>query len=184
MYGLVNRAIEDLIVGRHGQETWTRIAAAAQFEHPTFLSMEQYPDELTYRLVQAASTELGAASEDLLEAFGEFWIRYTADEGYGDLLEISGSTLEEFLGNLDAMHVRVGFSLPDLRPPSFTFEQDPDGSGRDILHYRSHRAGLAPMVRGLLRGLGRRFGVELEVEHVPPDQQTAHDRFLIRRSPP
>lgn len=162
MYGLVNIAIEQIISQRFGWDAWQRIADAAGAPAHGFVSMEAYDDSITYGLVAAASSELDLTQEQILEAFGEYWILYTAAEGYGELLELSGDTFEEFLRGLDTMHTRVALSYPQLQPPSFRCEKCDDGTLE--LHYTSHRSGLAPMVIGLLRGLAKRFEVQISVE--------------------
>ena len=173
MYGLVNIAIEQLITQRFGPDAWQGVAEKAGVSAHGFVSMEAYDDAITYRLVAAASSELDLTQEQILDAFGEYWILYTAEEGYGELLDLSGSTFEEFLRNLDMMHTRVALSYPELKPPSFRCETGVDGTLE--LHYTSHRSGLAPMVLGLLRGLARRFGVQISVEQraaSPTDNST------------
>jgi hypothetical protein len=182
MYGLVNKAIRDLVVQQFGTAAWQRITEAAglaEFADGAFLSMEPYSDEITYRLVGAAAKTLGKEVPELLEHFGDFWIRFTASEGYGELMDLFGNSFEEFLGNLDSMHVRVGLSMSELRPPGFTFE--PGKNGVHKLHYWSERAGLAPMVTGLLKGLATRFRVDVEVSHQPRGEHRDHDVFLISR---
>ena len=94
MYGLVNKAIEQLITMRHGAETWGKIKQASKIQMDSFGTMEAYPDEITYALVQAASVELDIPTAGLLEAFGEHWIHYTRHEGYGALMRLAGSTFE------------------------------------------------------------------------------------------
>lgn len=177
MYGLVNKAVEDLVCSRYGEETWAQIQERAQVDVIGFVSMESYPDEVTYKLVGAASEVLGAPVAALLEAFGEHWILYTAREGYGELISMFGASLREFLGNLDNMHTRVGLSFPQLRPPSFVV--------RDVapdvveLEYHSTREGLAPMVVGLLKGLGKSFDQAVVVEHVHGRDQGGFDLFRV-----
>lgn len=183
MYGLVNKAIEDLVLRDHGADAWAKIVDQAGFEDAGFISMDSYPDQLTYQLVAAASKELALPAAELLEAFGHFWILYTAREGYGELLNLSGRSFEEFLFNLDNLHTRLGLSMPELRPPSFECEKLDDSNFR--LHYRSEREGLTPMVVGLIRGLADKFGLEvairLDVERGQgPDVD--HDEFLIEIS--
>lgn len=177
MYGLVNRAIQGLVTEKFGADKWRSISARAGIEQANFVAMQAYDDAITYALVGAASAELGLDAAAVLEAFGEYWTVYTIDEGYGSLLSMMGDTLEEFLENLDSMHARVGTTMPQLVPPSFEREPQPDGSS--ILHYRSDRAGLAPMVLGLLRGLAKRFTVQIEVQHLEP-VGPGHERFLVR----
>ncbi len=178
MYGLVNTAIRDLIIEAHGEAAWNRVRVRADLRSDTFMSMDPYPDEVTYGLVAAASAELGASPEALLEAFGEYWMRFTGNKGYGQALDFTGADVREFLENLDDMHARLSLSFPELEPPSFEVEEA-DG-GELILHYYSERAGLAPMVVGLLRGVGERFGQSLEIRHLAPSSEADHDRFSIR----
>lgn len=177
MYGLVNKAVEDLVCSRFGEDTWQQIQEQAGVDDVGFVSMEPYPDEVTYKLVGAASEVLGAPVAALLEAFGEHWILYTAREGYGELISMFGSTLREFLGNLDNMHTRVGLSFPQLRPPSFMVRDT--GPGVLEIEYHSTREGLAPMVIGLLRGLGRSFGEAVAVEHLHGRDQGGFDLFRV-----
>jgi len=167
---------------RHGDEAWARIRARAGIDVEVFMSTEAYPDDITYRLVGAASEELGAPPDDVLVAFGEHWITYTASEGYGGLLSATGATLPEFLVELPNFHARVAMIFPALQPPHFACSDVTDASLR--LHYWTKRRGLAPFVVGLVRGLGRRFGTEVEVRLVESrDAGADHDVFDVRWAP-
>ena len=55
MYGLVNKAVEGLICSRFGEDIWEPIKRGAGVEVDVLLSMEGYPDDVTYRLVTAPS---------------------------------------------------------------------------------------------------------------------------------
>lgn len=164
MYGLVNRAIEQLVIKVGGQPAWQRVCERAGVADEGFLAVHAYPDEVTYKLVAAVSQELNLTPNETLEAFGEYWILYTAEEGYAEVLKSSGSSLREFLGNLDEMHGRVESVFPHMILPTFRVV--------DISHdvfrllYRSQREGLAPMVVGLIKGLGRRFNQHIEVKQI------------------
>jgi len=175
MYGLVNKAVVDLVCSKFGQDTWNKIKQKADVDIDVFVSMDGYPDDVTYRLVAAASEVLKITPEQVLEAFGEYWVLYTAAEGYGPLLTAAGSTLREFLMNLDALHARVALTMPALRPPRFRLV-DVDASTM-LVEYHSTRQGLAPMVVGLLRGLGIRFKTEIDIAH---ERKAEHDEFTIR----
>lgn len=182
MYGLVNQAVEDLATRLGGHELWSSNVKRAGLELPVFVAMQPYDDDVTYRLVGAASEVLGLSPAEVLEAFGEHWILYTGREGYGPMLSAMGTTLPQFLGNLDAMHSRIALSMPALRPPSFVVEEL---DGRTLLvRYWSERLGLAPMVTGLLKGLGDRFDLEVRVTHTDPRPEGAdHDTFLVTYEP-
>ncbi len=163
---------------RFGEETWEEVKRKAGVDVDVFVGMEQYPDDVTYKLVAAASEVLETPAEDILKAFGEYWVLYTAREGYGELLKMSGNSLREFLHHLDDLHAHVSLSYPDLQPPSFQCTENGDGSL--LLRYYSDRPGLAPMVIGLLDGLASMFSTEIDVKQtVSRGDGADHDAFLI-----
>jgi len=178
MYGLVNAAVHDLVVSRFGEQTWERIKAKAGLSLETFSRMEQYPDEVTYQMVGAASEVLGISTDDVMKAFGEHWVLYTGREGYGEMFDIAGSSLKDFLFNLDALHTRVGQNFDQLQPPSFRFDTINERTVR--MHYHSDRKGFCPFVYGLLTGLAARFKTHVEVEHPVCSRSGAeHCEFLL-----
>ncbi len=136
MYGLVNKAIKDLVVSNYGNEKWIEICKLTEFHEEEFVGMNSYPDKLTYDLVKNASLVLKADANIILEAFGEYWILYTADEGYGDLMNMTGNSFTEFLDNLDMLHFRINNIMPDLKAPQFTTRNPQEKSIE--LEYRSH----------------------------------------------
>lgn len=76
--------------------------------------------------------------------------------------------------NLDALHARVALTMSELKPQRFKLT-DVDATTMR-LEYRSTRQGLAPMVRGLLKGLGVRFNTNIAIAHATrPD----HEEFTI-----
>jgi hypothetical protein len=179
VYGIVNAAIEDLVVSTHGESTWEAIRERVGLTMPTFVTTEDYPDELTYALVGAVAETLNAPPEEVLRLFGRHWITYTAKQGYGDLLKFVGHDIREFLANIDLIHAHVASSMPGLRTPTLELEDGEDGSY--IIHYRSPRKGLAPMLFGLLEGIGEMFSVELEITQRDRLCDGAdHDVFVVR----
>lgn len=182
MYGLVNKAVEQMVRSQLGDDTWDTIRQKAQIEDGAFLSLNQYPDDITYRLVEAASSTLGHSPAEILRLFGRYWMRYTAAEGYGELLALTGSDLWQFLHNLDAMHTRVGLSYPHLQPPSFECTDVTETSLH--LHYYSDRPGITPMVFGLLEGLSERFATPIDIRLITSRADGAeHDIFAISKKP-
>ncbi len=182
MYGMVNKALHGLISRRFGDTVWQEIRKRAGIDVEYFVSMDSYDDAISYRLVGAASELLKIPADELLREFGRHWILYTAQEGYGELLQVCGSKFQEFLLNLDSLHARIGVSFPKLRPPSFRCSDCTDNSV--VLHYYTTRPGLAPMVVGLLEGLGERLQTEVEVQILASRESGAdHDQFLIRHRP-
>lgn len=185
MYGLVNAAVKEFVTSNFGHETWDKIRIKAGVSVTQFDRMEQYPDELTYKLVGAATEVLDIPAAQALHGFGEFWVLYTGREGYGEVFQLAGSSLKEFINNLDTMHARIGQSFPRLKPPSFQVEVIDEDQVR--MHYRPgapSRPGLCPMVAGLLSGLSKHFKTELQVEHDVCSQKGAeHCEFLLTFPP-
>ena len=182
MYGMVNRAVRDMVLARFGSEAWetirTKATAPADFE-----KMQAYDDQVTYRLVGAASEFLRIPPADVMRTFGVYWVIETAATGYGPLLALWGNTLEQFLGNLDALHSRVAETFTALQPPSFRVVTHAPGDLE--VHYTSHREGLAPFVMGLLEGVGQRFQTAVEIEHVASKAAGEdHDVFRVRYDAP
>jgi len=178
MYGLVNKALKDMIFKEHGPQQWAKILALAGLDEDNFISNAPYPDELTYNLVGAASAELGLPAEDILHSVGEWWILVTAKEGYGNLLKSSGKTLAKFLLHLPSFHTRITLMFPDLEPPEF--ECTDVENNTLLLHYRSHRKGLSTFVVGILCGLGQMFETQVVISHLQvADEGADHDVFRV-----
>lgn len=182
MYGLINRAIQDMVCEHHGSDVWEQVKAKAEITESRFLVLHSYPDDLTHRLVKAASEVLGLTSGEIMHAFGRYWVEFTGKSGYQELMEMAGDTLPEFLSNLDELHSRVGVQFPELKPPEFECEHSDEKT--IALHYKSSRQGLAPMVTGLVEGLGERFHQSVDVEQVESQQQNdTQATFRIQYEP-
>lgn len=162
MYGMVNKALESMVRHDHGEAVWDAIREKAGVDIEMFLSNEGYPDEVTYGLVGAASEVLRESPEEILKAFGRYWVLETARHGYGDMMTAAGRTLREFLINLPDFHTRVILIFPHLKPPHFYCTDI--GETSLLLHYQSGRAGLEPFVVGLIEGLGEMFATPVRIE--------------------
>lgn len=162
MYGIVNKAIEDLVRENFGDNAWEAIKQRSGVDIDFFLSNEPYDDSVTYKLAQAAAEETGMTLESVLSAFGEWWVLRTSREKYGALLQAGGTTLSSFLRNLPVFHNRIMMIYPKLTPPEFRVSNETEKS-IDI-HYHSARQGLQAFVRGLLLGIGKLYSQEVSVD--------------------
>lgn len=181
MYGMVTKAIGEMVCKEHGEAAWERIKSKAGVQIDAFVSNDLYPDDMTYELVGAAAEELKLPVDQVLQAFGRHWILETARCGYGELLAASGRSLPEFLQNLPNFHTRVSLIYPYLKPPRFACSEV--GADSLKLHYRTERPGLTQFVFGLLDGLATMFKTRIEVELVESKEAGAdHDVFLVNWS--
>ena len=162
MYGIVNRAIEDLVKAKFGEDKWTAVMERSGIDIDYFISSEPYDDDITYRLANSVAEEMNISLQEVLHAFGEWWVLKTGKEKYGSLMEAGGMNLREFLVNLPTFHNRIMLIYPKLTPPEFRISHMEENSLH--LHYISKRIGLQDFVRGLLYGLGEMYQTPVTIE--------------------
>lgn len=178
MYGIVNKAIQDLITEKFGRDAWNQVKEKSGVDIDFFLSNEPYDDDITYKLAGAASEVLNISVGDVLQAFGEWWILKTGKEKYGGLMEAGGNNLKEFLVNLPSFHNRIMLMYPKLTPPEFKVSNIKENS-IDV-HYHSKREGLQEFVRGLLTGLSKMYNVEVNIKLIQSrDDGDTHEIFKV-----
>lgn len=178
MYGIVNKAIQDLVTSNFGEEKWEIILEKSGIEEDFFISGEAYDDAITFKLAQAVSEEMNLSLQEVLIAFGEWWVVKTTKEKYGGLMESGGSTFKDFLINLPLFHNRVMLIYPKLTPPEFKISDISENSLN--LHYFSKREGLQEFVRGLIQGLAIMFGVTASITLLQTrDLGDSHEIFNV-----
>jgi hypothetical protein len=193
MFGWINDCTEKLVISKFGVESWHAIKAKAGCEVSDggFIRHEYYPDASTVQLVVAASELLGLTVDQVLEAFGTFFMEFVRAEGYENLLQCQGNTLSSWLSNMNALHDHLESSLPRgmVKPVFWCETPDPadadqqqchhsnninnnlnDTSSKDdedymILHYYSKRGNLlVPLVVGVVKEVARyHFDVVIEM---------------------
>ncbi|KHJ91153.1 heme NO binding associated [Oesophagostomum dentatum] len=88
------------------------------------------------------------------------------------MLTFAANSIDEFLDNLNSMHYfidQIAFKS-EMRGPTFQCESVGEGALR--LHYFSHRQGLFPIVKGLVRRTARLlFEMEVKVNVVERSQE-------------
>ena len=61
----------------------------------------------------------GIGAESVLEAFGDYFIKYVLENGYDTMLRTLGDTFESFIQNLDSLHSMLKLTYSKLSAPSF-----------------------------------------------------------------
>ena len=179
MYGIVNKAIEELVVANFGAEKWEAVKNRSGIDIDFFISSEPYDDDITYKLAQAVSEEMDMTLNAVLIAFGEWWVVKTTKEKYGGLMEAGGDDLRQFLINLPLFHNRVMLIYPKLTPPEFKVSDITENSIN--LHYLSKREGLQDFVRGLIQGLGIMYNTPVSIKLIQTrDEGSSHEIFNIK----
>ena len=161
MKGVINKGIQELVETKFGAEAWDKVKEIAKCEEPFFSTSEDYPDQMTLDLANAASEISGLPLEAVLVEFGKFWVSNTGLESYPTFFKLAGKTAREFLLNLNKVHNQVTKNIRNARPPIFEYEELTDG--RLLMHYRSDRR-LCDVMRGLILGVGIHFDEELQLK--------------------
>jgi hypothetical protein len=180
MYGLVNKAVEGLVVSNFGEETWEQIKERASVDIDMFISNDSYSDSITYDLLVAASEVLDQPASELLRLLGHYWISDVAVQHYGAMMDAGGSTFHDFMKNLPNFHRRVHMIFPNLEPPQFRVINETDN--RMELVYESKRQGLEMFVVGLLEGLGKRYDIKLDIckeDYKEDDKEDGYNQKLF-----
>jgi len=149
----INDCIEKFVIQKYGLRAWHQIKkdAGCKNEDFGFFKLETYSDKSTYDLVTAASKTLNITEEQVWYAFGVFFAQYIRKEGYETLLCCQGSTLKDWMTNINAIHHHIQATFPKMIMPQFWCEDLDEDDESLLLHYHSGRgAFLAPVAEGLI----------------------------------
>jgi hypothetical protein len=178
MLGMVNHALQEMVVDRLGHDAWEAVRNEANVSDRVFIIMNQYPDEMTFALARAVARRLGITLPEALQAFGHYWMIYAERQPWGKVMHSMAGSVRELLPALNDLHTRIALSFPGVNMPQFRTEPDPGGGVR--VHYFSSRAGLGPFVQGVLEGMGAMYGEMVQVTQVEDRAAGAsHDVFLV-----
>lgn len=169
MLGWINDCIEKLVLAKYGVDAWHVVKQKAGCEVPDggFLKLDHYTDKSTLDLFAAAGEVAGLTVPQVLETFGEFFVHYIREEGYDDLLCCQGSTLKDWMTNINAIHQHLQTTFPKkMIMPQFWCQDSADSDGSLVLHYHSRRGNfLAPIAKGLVIEVASfQFKVDIEME--------------------
>jgi len=161
MYGLVNQAIQGLVIDNFGSENWDKIKQKAGVTNDSFLTNEIYDDSITFNLAISAADVLNIPVSDVLKTFGKYWIIKVGNEKYGPLMKSGGDNFIDFIVNLPNFHSRVMLIYADIKPPEFIVEKVSEN--KIMLHYFSTRQGLTDFMFGLIQGLGEFYNTPISI---------------------
>ncbi|KUF12165.1 heme NO-binding domain-containing protein [Pseudoponticoccus marisrubri] len=141
MHGLILKTLQVFLQDTYGTEIWARIAAAADLTAPGFEAMLNYPEEVFFRVLDAAGAVLNKPREAILEDVGTYLVSHPNSEGLRRLLRFGGVDFIEFLHSLDDLPDRARLVVADLVLPDLEL--------RDLAQNRFHLR-----ITGQLPGFG------------------------------
>ena len=100
MYGIINRALEELVIANFRQEKWLAVKQRSAVEADFFISNEATMTRSRRLLATAVSEEMNMPLSDaVMTAFGEWWIVETGKEKHGGLMDYIRPFLRRILVN-------------------------------------------------------------------------------------
>ena len=72
MYGVIHRAVRQMVLDRAGKDAWSEIESAAGIGQSQLISAEVYDDEVTLALLGGAAQRTGIDMEEFLFDFGRY----------------------------------------------------------------------------------------------------------------
>jgi len=176
---MINRALLEMVVAENGPTTWAEVSRQAGVEGIVFLRNQFHPDALTFRIAHVACARLGEEPAAFLARFGRFFVRVADRLNYGDLFDLIGTTLPDFVRNLPNFHDRNALIFPELSAPSFRCSDVAERSL--VLKHYSPYPEAASFLMGMLQGFAERFGMRVSVTHQERcTQESGFDRFLLQ----
>jgi len=160
MKGTIICCLRDLVVEKFGKENWAAALTGAGFPpHQMFMPMQDVDDTQVQKLIESVCKTLGVTLVQAADAFGDYWVSVYSQKLYSHYYA-GHKDAKSLIQAMDAVHVQITKSMPNARPPRFTYEWKNDKTL--VMHYRSHR-GLIDILAGLARGVGKFYGEKLEV---------------------
>ncbi len=178
--GFIHLLLEAYAGERIGPHSLAEIRRMAGISSPP-VATQQYPDELTLRLVQAIAALEGTDPDDVLYRFGVYFINAPLmDRHYLAFLE-GHRDARDFLKKITAIHRTLQTSLRNARLPELRYI-DHDANLLEII-YASPRH-LCRFLLGILEGVSLRFNTPLEVREIECQHHGAPAcRLLVRFAP-
>ncbi|CAD5211700.1 unnamed protein product [Bursaphelenchus okinawaensis] len=158
MFGVIHECIKQLFISLRCEEAYKEVLAQAGFEMgKENMFFHYYEDSDSMAIIDNICLHTKMGREEIWELFGAFFVNWIMDQGWGGLLRTLSPDLKGFVNNLDSLHYFVDHVVykANLKGPSFRCEVNKDDS--ITLHYFSERSGLYPIVKGIIREVGKKL---------------------------
>ncbi len=158
MKGIIFKVFEEYAETALGKEILAEVKGQCKLDRAIFLATGSYPDEQLFSLVKATADIAGKSVDEILYECGRYAIKPLSGI-YGPFFKVKSA--KEFLQKLDRVHTAMTRTLPDARPPRFTYQEP---SERElVMFYRSPRK-LCTLAKGMIAGVADYFHEQIAVE--------------------
>lgn len=161
MYGIINKALQEMVINNHGVNTWEAVKNKAQIEIDIFFNDEMYNDAITHRLVDALCDIASITAAQVFYNIGEWYVVQTIGKKYAGMVQTGGKTLKDFFENLPALYGSVKRLYFPNTPSSISISDIEENSV--LVCYHGPRPNLEEIVRGGLSGFCIVFNAQPKV---------------------
>lgn len=151
MVGNINMVFYEYISLKHSPEAWIEIADLLKLKEQFVVQGSAYPDAMTYKIAEAASSILKIPKSKILHEIGKYYVVDVLHNQYDNLKLLPGKTLKDILEYLPTYHNRLGIIQPYLHLP--TFLSRPLGERGYEIWYKGETLDDHLFIIGLLDGI-------------------------------
>lgn len=160
MKGTIHKCAEKLVIEKFGLNKWIECLESVGLDDShVFLLNDDVDEALTMELFRKIPDVLGITTEQLFDAFGEYWVHSYAPNIYPKYYE-GITSAKQFLLNIDEIHSEVVQNIPNAKPPRFLYE---DKNGDLEMTYQSDR-GLVYLFISLAKGLASYYKEKIQIQ--------------------
>jgi hypothetical protein len=163
MKGVILDCLKNMVTANFGNESWKNIMLKAKVL-PTerILISSNYNDRMAINLIDATCQVLNLPLEKAAIAFGDYWMEHYVTKIYAVYMKNVTSS-KDLLLKLDSIHTLVTNSIPNSRPPKFTYQWL--DAKTLIMSYQSNR-NLIDLFIGLAKSVGKFYKEELRIKKI------------------
>lgn len=177
MKGIINLAAISLVKEKFGEEALKNILKEAGLsDNLEILELEDYPDEVTIKFINASAKILNLKPEDIMIAFGDYWVNEFSPKKF-KIIYKKYNNAKDFLKGMSETHEWATSSIEGATPPKFEYEE-PD-TNTLIMHYFSNRR-LEKILEGLILGVLKYYKEKAEVKKIQSSKCNACCAFEIK----
>lgn len=163
MKGVIISCLRDMVVDYYGLSKWEEVLERGGLDRQhVFLLTNSIDFRLAVQIIASACKVLNSSFEQIMEAFGEYWVKVYAPKLYGFYLRNVNSAKDLIL-RIDEIHQKAARDLTNTKPPRFQYEWKDDKT-LIIKCFSSWR--LVDLAVGIFRGVGKRYQENLRVEKI------------------
>ena len=160
MKGTVHKCIEKLVTEKFGIEKWQECLKAADFdEDHVFMLNDDVDEQQTMKLITSAPAVLGISLQQVIDAFSDYWVNVYGPKVYPSFYE-GISSAREFMEKLDNLHIHVTQTIPNAKPPRFTYSWT---SGNTLEMTYSSSRGLVDLFMSMARAVGIYYNNDVQI---------------------